>query len=146
MSDDVAVIGARIRDLRRRLGMTQVDFAVSIGVARSHLTNAELGKAALGLDKMIAMAREYGASLDWLTGLVDRPTTELQGAELLKAWRAMSDEARAGLAAVVKSMAAAQSGQEKHPPERPFVGGGSQKDPISDSTNVVPISRRAPAA
>lgn len=143
MTDDAAVIGPRIKELRRRLGMTQVDFAVSINVTRSHLTNAELGKALLGLDKMIAMAREHGVSLDWLTGLTDRPAADLRGAELLRAFREMTDDAKAGLLSVVRSMTAPQ---ERPPPDRPFSTGGSQEGADSNCANVVPIQRRKPAA
>lgn len=157
MTDDATVMGPRIKELRTRLGMTQVDFAVSVGVTRSHLTNAENGQATLALDKMIAMAREHGVSLDWLTGLTDRPAADLRGAELLRAFRGMTDDAKAGLLSVVRSMAPQQDApaptREAAPrkrgraPPRPIVGGSKPRGAADDCDNVVPIpSRQVTAA
>ncbi len=144
MSDDAETIGRRIRELRQRLKLTQMDFAVSINVVRSHLTNAELGRGFLGLDKMILMAREYGVSLDWLTGLDIKPVSDARDAEMLRAFRAMTDEAKNGLLAVMRPAAPPK---KEPPPPRPFVDEGRRHKTNADGClNVVPIRRKKPAA
>ena len=69
-------IGRRIRELRG-LDMTQAEFAGRIGVAQSYLSALEHGEKEPGATVLLAIAREFGRSVDWLlTGRPPRFTRE----------------------------------------------------------------------
>ena len=88
-------IGTRIRTLREQARMDQAVLAEAVGTARTHLTNIERGRAKPGRDLMLAIARYFGVSVDWLangTGercLVD-PMTPKE-ALLLQAFRELPE-------------------------------------------------------
>ena len=50
---DCADIGARIREARNKLKMSQADVAEKAGVALSHYTNIENGKVMMKMDTFI---------------------------------------------------------------------------------------------
>jgi transcriptional regulator with XRE-family HTH domain len=58
-------MGRRIRELRG-LDMTQAEFARRIGVAQSYLSTLEHGEKEPGATVLLAIAREFGKSVDWL--------------------------------------------------------------------------------
>lgn len=49
-------IGARIRDARRRAGLTQEQLAVQVGLSRASVTNVELGRQSLLVDQLVRFA------------------------------------------------------------------------------------------
>lgn len=59
-------LGARIRDLRQTLGLSQADLAARIGVTRGTVQNWEHGRTGITWDSLAALARELKASEDWL--------------------------------------------------------------------------------
>jgi transcriptional regulator with XRE-family HTH domain len=69
-------IGRRIRGLRG-LDMTQAEFASRIGVAQSYLSALEHGEKEPGATVLLAIARAFGRSVDWLlTGQAAHITKE----------------------------------------------------------------------
>lgn len=132
-------MGRRIAEARRRRGLTQVVLADAIGVVRSHLTNAERGKGALALDKLAALAKETGVSLDWLVGLIDEPeaTRMSPQAEILACWSLSDDEGRKMLLRFARSV------QREPPLEGPSNQAAPSGSPGRRGACVVPLKERA---
>lgn len=69
-------VGRRLADLRDRLGMTQVDFAASLGVSYRSIQGYESGKYDVSTEVLKALRARYGRSCDWLLfGPEDAPET-----------------------------------------------------------------------
>lgn len=107
MSD---TIGTRLRRAREEKGLNQVDVGEAVGISRSYLSDIEAGKKDGSIKTISALAQYYNVSLDYLAGL---SVPSVQGSEdtahddfeciLLKIWRAMSQEERLGLMALLKA-------------------------------------------
>lgn len=63
----------RIRDLRQDMDLNQTQIADYLGITQTQYSKYELGKQMMGIDKYIKLAQFYNVSLDYLTGLIDRP-------------------------------------------------------------------------
>ena len=63
----------RLRDLREDADKSQEDIAKVIGTSQSYYAQYENGKRAIPFDRMVALARYYNVSLDYLAGLTDTP-------------------------------------------------------------------------
>ncbi|WP_282758359.1 helix-turn-helix domain-containing protein [Komagataeibacter saccharivorans] len=59
-------IGERIRNLRAQAQLDQAVLAEAVGTARTHLTNIERGRSKPGRDLLMAFAKFFGVSVDWL--------------------------------------------------------------------------------
>ena len=59
-------IGERIKNLRTQAQLDQAVLAEAIGTARSHLTNIERGRSKPGRDLLMAFAKFFDVSVDWL--------------------------------------------------------------------------------
>jgi transcriptional regulator with XRE-family HTH domain len=63
-ADPFVVVGAGIRDVRRRLGMTQRQFAEAVGLSQSYISQIERGEArGIPFDLLILVCRALGARL-----------------------------------------------------------------------------------
>lgn len=62
---DWNAVGRRIRELRG-FDMTQAEFANRIGVAQGFLSAIERGEKEPGAAVLLAIAQEFGKSVDWL--------------------------------------------------------------------------------
>ena len=58
--------GARIREARIALGLTQKDFAASLGIVQGFLSGIETGKKSPSDTLLIALTHSYGIDRDWL--------------------------------------------------------------------------------
>jgi len=68
---DWKAVGERIRELRG-FHMTQLDFAHSIDVSQSYLSNMERGRVEVGAAILLRISRQSGRSIEWfLTGKND---------------------------------------------------------------------------
>jgi transcriptional regulator with XRE-family HTH domain len=56
----------RIRELRQTLGLTQQNFADSIGVSKQYLSRVENGLTDLSKEKVQLICQKYNVSADWL--------------------------------------------------------------------------------
>ena len=63
---DYAAIGRRIRDARKKLGMTQEKLAELTGLSVPHVSNIENGKTKLSLPTLVMIANVLESSLDAL--------------------------------------------------------------------------------
>ena len=57
------LIGVRIRQLRDETGMSQVEFAASIGMARTYFAEVETGKRNVSVMNLARIAAGLGVSL-----------------------------------------------------------------------------------
>lgn len=58
--------GQRIKELRKAVNMTQMDFAKKIGINQKHLSQVENGVANISRHLLSAIAAEFGANKEWL--------------------------------------------------------------------------------
>jgi len=63
----------RIKDLREDADKSQAEIAKILGTTQSYYAQYENGKRAIPLERMIALAKYYNISLDYLAGLTDIP-------------------------------------------------------------------------
>lgn len=63
------VFAERLRELRKERGIGQIGLAKELDVGKSVVSLWELGKCEPTLSKLIAMARFFGVSIDYLAGL-----------------------------------------------------------------------------
>lgn len=61
----------RLRELRYEMHLGQIQLAKELDVGKSIISLWELGKCEPTLSKLIAMARFFGVSIDYLAGLED---------------------------------------------------------------------------
>lgn len=59
-------IGARIRELRTQLGISQEKFAIKIGMDRTYFASVELGKRNVSIVNIEKIANGLGVSLSEL--------------------------------------------------------------------------------
>lgn len=67
-------IASRLQTVIRASGMTQTEFARSIGVKPNNVTNWLSGNYRVGLDAALSIRAAYGVPIDWLYcgGSVDK--------------------------------------------------------------------------
>ena len=72
----VVVLGERVSERRKSLGMKQVDLAAAMGTdyAQSTVAHVETGRSGISIERAADCARVLRVSLDWLCGLTDDPT------------------------------------------------------------------------
>ena len=63
----------RLKDLREDADKSQEEIAKIIGTSQSYYAQYENGKRAIPFERMIALAKFYNVSLDYLAGLTDTP-------------------------------------------------------------------------
>jgi transcriptional regulator with XRE-family HTH domain len=66
-------LGQRIAHIRKKRGLTQKELAEKIGITRSRLSNYEIDRIHLYDELLIRFALALDVSLDYLTGLKDKP-------------------------------------------------------------------------
>ena len=59
-------IGERIREVRKKVGITQDDFSKKIGAARNTITNYEIGSREPMEVTIKAICREFNVNYEWL--------------------------------------------------------------------------------
>ena len=63
----------RLKDLREDADKSQKEIAELIGTSQSYYAQYENGKRAIPFDRMVALAKYYNVSLDYLAGLIATP-------------------------------------------------------------------------
>ncbi|MBR5429792.1 MAG: helix-turn-helix transcriptional regulator [Firmicutes bacterium] len=72
------MIGARLRALRRLCGVSQKSLAEAVRVSPSAIGMYEQDRREPSLDRLVALARRFGVSTDYLlTGEIRTPRDEL---------------------------------------------------------------------
>ena len=59
----------RLRDLREDFEKSQEEIAKVIGTSQSYYAQYENGKRAIPFDRVVALARYYNVSLDYIAGI-----------------------------------------------------------------------------
>ena len=62
---------ARLKELRLELGLSQQELAGKVGLTHTAIGLWEQGKRTPNLDAVIALAKFFGVSLDYIAGLED---------------------------------------------------------------------------
>ncbi len=52
--------------------MNQQEFAERVGISQNYLSNVERGRAEVGAEILLRIAREYGKTIEWLLTGEDR--------------------------------------------------------------------------
>ena len=90
-----AILGTRIRERRRSIGITQVELARRIGISASYLNLIERNKRGIAGPLLRRTAEELDLSLDELDGAAERRLLEtLNEVASLPDLRALGVEAR----------------------------------------------------
>ncbi|MBQ2987466.1 MAG: helix-turn-helix transcriptional regulator [Clostridia bacterium] len=63
----------RLKDMREDADKTQEDIAVILNITRQQYQLYESGKREIPLHHIITLAKYYKVSLDYLSGLIDKP-------------------------------------------------------------------------
>jgi transcriptional regulator with XRE-family HTH domain len=107
-------IGARLRELRERLGITQEDAAHALSIPRTAITALEKGERAVAATELAKFARLYRSSSSWILG---EETAPIAVGEAL--FRATRDLSQADQDQVLKfAEFLAQAGAPSIPPSR----------------------------
>ncbi len=69
----------RIKELRNSLGINQVEFGKRIGVTKQCISNWESGYIQPSIDMLRRIAETFSVSTDYLLGLSDKPTLDVEG-------------------------------------------------------------------
>lgn len=106
-------LGDRIKEMRIRRGMLQMELAAEIGVAKSTVTGYEKNTREPDVDKLKALARVLSTTVDYL--LNGETTMELSDSalEIAKKYDRLDDHGKAVAEAVVDlELARLASGEE----------------------------------
>ena len=69
----------RIKELRYSLGINQVEFGKRINVSKQCVSNWESGYIQPSIDVLVRIATTFSVSADYLLGLNDKPTLDVEG-------------------------------------------------------------------
>ena len=72
-----ATFGERLRELRKEAGLGQIALAEKLGVGKSVISLWELNKCEPTLSNLVAIARFFDVSLDYIFGRTDNPQGKL---------------------------------------------------------------------
>lgn len=101
-------VGERLREERERLGMSQTEFGVLLGVSRGTQKNYELGANSLDL-RYVAALEEHGADAAFvLTGRRSTPLGQMFTAaeeELITQFRSVTEEDKKAIRRFLQAMA-----------------------------------------
>ena len=70
---------ARLGEVRKQRGKTQEEVAEFLGMMQSQYARYETGARELPMHHFLSLARYYNLSLDYLSGLIDTPSTLIEG-------------------------------------------------------------------
>ena len=67
------VFGSRVKELRQVKGITLQELGNILSSSKSVMSNIELGKKGVSVEILIALARYFNVSIDYLVGESDDP-------------------------------------------------------------------------
>lgn len=89
-------IGDKIREIRYKNKMKQVEFAAAVGIARAYLSQIESNTKQPGRDLIIRISREFDIPINWI--LTDQETSNIISTKdereilLLQAFRQLPED------------------------------------------------------
>lgn len=69
----------RIKELRKSLGVNQVEFGKQLNVTKQCISNWENGNILPSIDMLIKISSKFSVSTDYLLGLEDKCTLDVTG-------------------------------------------------------------------
>lgn len=66
-------LSERLRERRKKLGLTNGQVATYVGISRTHVSDLENGKSNPSIDLLIRLARYYKTTVDYLLELTENP-------------------------------------------------------------------------
>lgn len=72
------IFGKRLFEIRESRGESQQELADSIGITRQSLSRYELGERTANIDLLKKIAKHYNVSTDYLLGLTENTTTDIE--------------------------------------------------------------------
>ncbi|MBQ8371437.1 MAG: helix-turn-helix transcriptional regulator [Clostridia bacterium] len=63
----------KLKDLREDADKSQEEIAKIIGTSQSYYAQYENGKRSIPFERVVALARYYNVSLDYIAGFIDTP-------------------------------------------------------------------------
>ena len=97
----VALVGSRIRELRKGRHLTQTELSEKIGVAQSDLSRMEQGEYKVGLDTLFKILQVFDLKMGEFFGETETDA-EREARDLMNEFRNLSDEARQEIRDFVK--------------------------------------------
>jgi transcriptional regulator with XRE-family HTH domain len=91
------MLSKRIKNLRERHGYTQQEFADAIGATQSLVGRWEAGKVIPSAEYIGKIASAFNVTSDYLLGLVDVPTAQIQFDDLSDEEQALIQFLRSGM-------------------------------------------------
>lgn len=89
----IALVGSRIRELRKGRHLTQTELSEKIGVAQSDLSRMEQGEYKVGLDTLFKILQVFDLKMGEFFGETDSPS-ERESRDLVTEFQTLSEEAR----------------------------------------------------
>ena len=76
------MLGARIKELRKEFGLSQVDLAARMEVTKQTISNWENENIQPSIDMLVGLANVFNVTTDYLLGLDDVPRLSIEGLPL----------------------------------------------------------------
>ncbi len=99
---DEKAIGRRLRELRRRRGLTQTEIAEQLGIGQALVSNYERGAARMHGALVAGFAKALNATADEVLGLKDSPAPKEGNGRLLRRLQRIEELGTADQKAVLK--------------------------------------------
>ncbi len=112
----VALVGSRIRELRKGRHLTQTELSEKIGVAQSDLSRMEQGEYKVGLDTLFKILQVFDLKMGEFFGETETDA-EREARDLMTEFRNLSDEARQEIRDFVRFKKLQESGDPEHADE-----------------------------
>jgi transcriptional regulator with XRE-family HTH domain len=71
----VFCLSVKLREARKKKGLTQKDIAAALEVSQSNVSNYEKGNYSLSSEQIIKLVKVLECSADYLLGLIDEEPT-----------------------------------------------------------------------
>ena len=69
---------SRLKDLREDRDLTQAQVAEVIGTSQQHYGKYETGNIVIPFDRVVALAKYYNVSLDYIAGYINEPRPQVK--------------------------------------------------------------------
>ena len=76
------MLGARIKELRKEFGLSQVELALRMEVTKQTISNWENENIQPSIDMLVGLANVFNVTTDYLLGLDDVPRLSIEGLPL----------------------------------------------------------------
>jgi transcriptional regulator with XRE-family HTH domain len=106
----VALVGSRIRELRKGRHLTQTELSEKIGVAQSDLSRMEQGEYKVGLDTLFKILQVFDLKMGEFFGETESDE-EREARDLMSEFRNLSGEARQEIRDFVRFKKLQESGE-----------------------------------